>query len=75
MEKDEITSIFNEIARDLYSTQEEKHRKKQLYDMDVYCCSQSEVESFIAMFEEMLDNEENMDRDLFTKIFSGEGSE
>ena len=73
MDKREIAAIFNDIAREFYNTQKEKYRRKRSYDLEIYCCSEEEVENFISIFKKLLDMEDNMDFMTFNKIFNGEG--
>lgn len=73
LDKSEITAIFNDIAREFYNTQKEKYKQKQLFDLDVYCCSEEEVENFFSIFRKLLDMEDTMDFMTFNKIINGEG--
>lgn len=73
MDKSEIAAIFNDIAREFYSTQKEKYKQKRLFDLDIYCCSEEEVENFISIFKKLLEMEDNINSKTFNDIFNGEG--
>jgi len=73
LDKNEIVAIFNEITKELYNIQKEKYKQKRLFNLDVYCCSEEEVEHFISIFRRLLDIEGNMDFKTFNSIFKREG--
>jgi len=71
LDKKEITLIFKEFARKNLLSQEEKYGRKQKYKGQ-YCCSEEEVESFVKIFDKLLDEKAQMDYDFFLNLFKKE---
>ena len=66
--KEEIHSIFKEMARKIFNEQEEKYSRKKKYK-EQYYCSDDEVETLMGIFESLISNPENIDRDYFINLF------
>ncbi len=72
MDKNDIVLKFKELARKNLLSQEEKYGRKQKYKGQ-YCCSDQEVDTFIKVFQKILDEPENMDYDSFLTLFEERG--
>lgn len=69
MDNKEISLIFNEKAREVFSNQEEKYKLKRKYT-GLYCCSEEEVIRLQENFQEMLENKEEMNFQKFKELIS-----
>ncbi len=68
MNSDEITPIFNEMARKIFNNQEEKHKRKKKYK-EQYFCSDEEVEDLTMIFKKLIDNKNQVNFDYFKILF------
>ncbi|MHA1490927.1 MAG: hypothetical protein ACTSRI_14935 [Promethearchaeota archaeon] len=68
MNKEEINSIFKEMARKIFNEQEEKYSRKKKYK-EQYYCSDDEVDSLNRIFESLISNPEGIDRDYLVNLF------
>jgi hypothetical protein len=69
MKTEEIISIFKEMAREEFSGQEEKYKRKRKYKGH-YCCSDDEVSELISHFETLMDEPKNLNYSQFQKLFN-----
>ena len=68
MKTEEIISIFKEMAREEFSGQEEKYKRKRKYKGH-YCCSDDEVSELISYFEALMEDPENLEYSRFEELF------
>ena len=68
MESDEITAIFNDMARKKFNEQDEKLNRVRKYKAQRFC-SDEEVETFISIFNTLFAERESVDYDYFVGQF------
>ncbi|MGV9174049.1 MAG: hypothetical protein ACOC44_18885 [Promethearchaeia archaeon] len=74
MKTEEIISIFKEMARNEFSGQEEKYKRKRKYKGH-YCCTDDEVSELVGHFETLMGEVENLDYKEFKRLFDIEETE
>jgi hypothetical protein len=68
MDIEEISLIYKEKAKEVFNKQEDKYSRRRKYT-GFYCCSEDEVERFEEIFQELLENKEEVDYEYFSNLF------
>ncbi len=74
MDNKEISLIFNEKAKEVFNSQEEKYSRRRKYT-GLYCCSEDEVIGLEKTFAELLEIKEDITYQKFSEIITKEGLE
>ena len=75
MENREIIAIFNEKLKEVFSAQEDKFKRKKLFEKDTYFCTEEEMSVFSKIFEELLEKKDDFDKDSFLKMLHEGGAQ